>query len=91
VGADAKTLEKITIYNFDHGHHFLSRIDARSAYVKAQGFELHDVMESHRNQIEHPMDTYFWYTDLTLSKIEESFAPPATISFWELPHCIGMD
>lgn len=88
VETDAKTLEHITIYNFTYDHHFLSRIDAKTAYVKKEGFELHDVMEAHRDQITHPMDTYFWHTDLTLSKIEESFASPATISFWELPRFI---
>ena len=88
VAADAKTLENITIYNFNGHHHFLSRVDARTARVKAKGFELSQVTEAYRDQIGRPMDKYFWYTDLTLSRIEESFASPATISFWELPHFI---
>ena len=88
VGADAKKLEHITIYNFNQHDHFLNRIDARMAHVKSGGFELRDVVEVHRDQVSHSMDTYFWHTDLTLSKIEESFASPGTISFWELPHFI---
>lgn len=88
VAGDGKTLEHITIYNFDGNHHFLNRVDAKTAYVRAKGFELYDVTEVYRDQIGRPMDKYFWYTDLTLSKIEESFASPATISFWELPHFI---
>jgi lipopolysaccharide export system permease protein len=88
VGADGKKLEHITIYNSNQHHHFLSRIDAKMAYVKSGGFELCDVVEAHRDQVPHSMDTYFWHTDLTLSKIEGSFASPSTISFWELPRFI---
>ena len=90
VAPDGKTLEQVTIYNFDEQHRFLSRLDAKTADVKAKGFQMYKVLESHGDQLSHSMEEYFWYTDLTLAKIEESFSSPATISFWELPHFVEL-
>jgi lipopolysaccharide export system permease protein len=81
-------LEKVTAFLFDDGGRFVSRIEATRARLGPGHWELTDPVftladgrREARPQLRIP-------TDLTLGRIQDSFAAPETLSFWDLPHFI---
>ena len=82
------TLKIVSIFEFSKDDRFLRRIDADSALLADGFFLLTDVRiyEKGRN-IQNHKDLMF-PTSLTLGKIQENFASPETISFWDLPDLI---
>jgi lipopolysaccharide export system permease protein len=78
-------LEDVLIFLYGGSDKFLGRIEARSAELVPGAWLLRDAWVS---KIEgHPVhhDTYSVPTTLTPARIQESFAPPDTLSFWALP------
>ncbi len=82
-------LEDVVIFLFGARDKFLGRIDARSARLVEGAWQLRDAWVS--NLDGHPVhrDAYRFPTTLTPSRIQESFAPPDTLSFWALPGFIS--
>jgi lipopolysaccharide export system permease protein len=66
------------------------RIDASQAVLKNGAWEVHDGTEWEPGKPLVPFKTMAVNTNLTLSKIQESFASPETMSFWELPGFIRL-
>ncbi len=83
------TLRVVSIMEFSDQDEFLRRIDANTAFLKDGFFLLSDasIYEKGKN-IEKHQDLLF-PTSLTLGKIQENFASPQTISFWDLPDLIN--
>lgn len=78
-------LEDVTIFLYGTADHFLGRIDARSAVLGKGSWMLQDAWESGTTaQLRH-YSIYNLPTKLTATRIQESFAPPDTLSFWALP------
>jgi lipopolysaccharide export system permease protein len=78
-------LEDVVVFLYGAHDHFLGRIEAKTAQLEAGTWVLRDAWVSglegapvHHNQ-------YKLTTTLTPAQIQESFAPPDTLSFWELP------
>lgn len=68
---------------------YAGRLDAESALLRNGFWELHN---AHLTVPERPTEKRALYrlpTSLTLDRIQESFAPPQTLSFWELPQFIA--
>jgi len=79
------TLTPLMAFIYDNDDKYLGRIDAPKA-VLHDGYW--DIQNSWFNWDQKPpehMDSYRLNTGLTLGKIQESMAPPNTISFWQLP------
>jgi len=78
-------LEDVVIFLYGASDKFLGRIEARSADLVQGAWMLHDawVSDLGGNPVYH--DHYSIPTTLTPTRIQESFAPPDTLSFWALP------
>lgn len=68
----------------------VKRIDARQAMLRDGSWEVHDGTEWEPGKPLAPFDTLAVGTNLTANKIQESFAAPDTMSFWELPGFIRL-
>jgi lipopolysaccharide export system permease protein len=81
-------LEGIMVLLYGAKDHFTGRIDAKTADLDSGIWTLHDAWVSgpEGSPVHHA--DYKLATTLTPSQIQESFAPPDTLSFWELPSFI---
>ncbi len=89
VAQQGERLEDVIVFRYGAQDHYIGRIDAASAQLGAGSWHIEKAYVSgdggqpvYRDAIDLP-------TDLTPAQIEESFASPATISFWELPRFIS--
>jgi lipopolysaccharide export system permease protein len=84
------TLERIIVFRMGKDNRFSSRIDAKTAqlgdktwYLKNVGITGPELPLERKTQIQIP-------TDLTSENIQDSFAKPETMSFWDLPSFIDV-
>lgn len=82
------TLKNVNILVFSDQNAFLKRIDAVQAKLNDGFFELGDVRIYENGKVIEYHDLLKIPTELTLGKIQENFASPETISFWDLPEII---
>lgn len=80
------TLTPLIAFIYDKDNHYLGRIDAKEARLEKSAWQITDAWFNWQGQAASFQDHYTLPTTLTLDKIQESLAPPNTISFWELPH-----
>jgi lipopolysaccharide export system permease protein len=85
VANEDMTLFDVTIFQFAEENRFYSRIDAASARLEAGYWLLKQAVLTTPGEPAELFETYSLPTDLSRSQIQESFAPPETFSFWELP------
>ncbi|MBX3497610.1 MAG: LPS export ABC transporter permease LptG [Parvibaculum sp.] len=78
----------VTIFLYGNANTFLGRIDAREAVLRDGHWALNDVWVLLTNDQPRHYDTYQQETSLTAEQVQESFARPDTISFWDLPNFI---
>ena len=78
-------LSDVTVFSFDESGHFLQRIDADSALLDDGFWNIKDALISAPGEPAETFDQYVLKTDLTITQIQDSFASPRTLSFWELP------
>jgi lipopolysaccharide export system permease protein len=75
----------VIIFTLGNEDKFLRRVDARAAQLRDGYWLLEDAL------VTAPESTAMRYprvtlpTKLTVNQIQESFAPPETLSFWQLP------
>lgn len=89
VSANGTKLEGVIVFLFQPADTLVQRIDASAARLEIGRWVLEGAYVSAPGggQSRYVGD-YTLPTDLTLQKIQESFAPPDTISFWQLPSFI---
>ncbi len=75
---------------FDEADVFLYRIDADEAILESGQWRFNDLVLSRTHQDKAVLETYRLETSLTFADIQDSFASPATLSFWRLPSHIHM-
>jgi lipopolysaccharide export system permease protein len=83
-------LDNVSIFFFDDRTRFTSRIDARTARLESGSWLIEDGV---RWRPDKPLESFaYWQlpTQLTPRKIEQSFASPDTMSFWDLPGFIEL-
>jgi len=88
VAAKDMTLDDVIIFLYKGADRFSRRIDARTAKLKAGYWELEDALISVPDERSVFLPHYRLETGLTLARIQESFASPETLSFWDLPSFI---
>jgi lipopolysaccharide export system permease protein len=79
------TLHDVIIFEFQDNDQFVGRIDASEAHLEEGRWELSDAVLTGPDRPAQFKDRYDVSTDLTFNQIEDSFAPPETLSFWALP------
>lgn len=88
VSENPLTLTPLIALIYDNNDHYLGRIDAPGAVLRDGTWEIGNAWINWDQQPTQHADSYRLPTTLTLEKIQESMAPPNTISFWELPNFI---
>jgi lipopolysaccharide export system permease protein len=85
VSSQEMELYEVIIFQYENPDRFVGRIDAAAARLEPGAWLLKDARISAPDRAAHFEPTYRLPTDMTLERIQESFASPETISFWELP------
>jgi lipopolysaccharide export system permease protein len=83
-------LEKVTILFFHGVDQFSERIDAKEARLTPGRWDVIEGVHWQQNGDSIPFAHLALSTSLTPRKIQESFASPETMSFWELPGFIRL-
>jgi lipopolysaccharide export system permease protein len=82
-------LDNVIVFLYGAKDHFAGRIDAKSAQLTEGAWILKDAWVSGPDGIPKHFDTYPSTTTLTPAQIQESFAPPDTLSIYALPRFIA--
>lgn len=83
-GVDVE-LRDVTIFAFRGADNFVERIQAGSGRLEDGFWHLRDVAIFKPEAPVDKRDQHLFETDLTIGKIQDSFASPETMSFWDLP------
>lgn len=89
VANDDMRLHEVTFYLYDNDNIFKRRVDAQSAELKEGHWQINDAILTQPGAIPSEEANYHLRTNLSTHQIQESFAPPETMSFWELPEFIN--
>ena len=88
---NAAELRQVTVLIYADEVRFAGRVDAPVAHLEAGRWRLSDPLVSWPDgRTERRGDDYLIPTDLTSQRMLDSFGPPETISFWDLPDFIGL-
>lgn len=82
-------LRDAILFYYEGRDTFVKRIDATAAYLDQGHWRLQNAIVSYPNRAAERYENLTVPTTLTYDRIQESFASPATISFWELPSFIA--
>lgn len=82
------SLHGVIIFLFEGEDRFIGRIDAKNARLREGFWEIQNAWISAPNKRPFYAARHRLDTDLTLTKILDSFASPETMSFWQLPRFI---
>lgn len=82
-------LEDVMILSFDDIQ-LVGRIDAKRAVLRSGSWEVSNGIRWSPGKPPEPFERVVVPTNLTPTKIQESFASPETMSFWELPGFIQL-
>ncbi len=82
------TLSDVIVFSFGNDNKFIGRMDATSANLEDKYWHLHNVIITRPDQVASHQDDVLLKTDLTTAQIQDSFASPMTLSFWQLPSFI---
>ncbi|MDH5189117.1 MAG: LPS export ABC transporter permease LptG, partial [Rhodospirillaceae bacterium] len=85
---DSATVYGVTVYLYGEDNFFAKRIDAPSAILKDGFWLIPQAWISEGEIPSYMVEGYELASDLTLEKIQDNFAPPETMSFWDLPEFI---
>lgn len=80
----------VSIFRLSAADQLLQRIDAASGRLLDRSWLLHDARSVTPGHLPQPPTEFRLPTDLTSSRVQESFAPPDTFSVWTLPGFIAM-
>jgi lipopolysaccharide export system permease protein len=83
-------LSDVTVLTFAKDTRLTGRIDAKTASLGAGSWHIEDGTRWTPTQQATPFAEIDLPTNLTPSKIQEGFAAPETMSFWQLPGFIGL-
>ncbi len=81
-------LKSVIAFLYRGTDQFAGRIDAESAVLGDGYWDLRNVRLHRPEETAVSVATYRLPTELTLTRIQDSFSPPETMSFWDLPNFI---
>jgi lipopolysaccharide export system permease protein len=82
------SLLNVAVFVFDQAHHFVERIEAKSAALEAGHWRLQDVRIYAPGNPPSERESHLLPTNLTPEQVRESFSTPETVPFWQLPEYI---
>ncbi|MDX2102721.1 MAG: LPS export ABC transporter permease LptG [Alphaproteobacteria bacterium] len=82
--------ERVTVLLLDAAGRFEVRVDAPSAQLRDGSWILSDARLARSGQPAQPVGEWRIASDFTAERIQDSFAPPETMSFWALPGFIQL-
>jgi lipopolysaccharide export system permease protein len=82
-------MKDVIIFAFDPGNRFVRRIDSDEAKLESGAWVLKNALVTGPNQPSSTRPEMRVPTDWTAEKIQDSFAAPETMSFWQLPSFIN--
>ncbi|MDR3534877.1 MAG: LPS export ABC transporter permease LptG [Acetobacteraceae bacterium] len=80
----------VSVFRLDGSDHLLSRIEATSALLSDGNWQLDNARSIRPDQLPDQSKMVMLPTDLTVSRVQESFASPDTLSVWALPDFIAL-
>lgn len=80
----------LTVFRLDPEDRLLTRIDAAKATLAPGKWILDGALTLHPDALPQPDGRIILPTDLTVDRVQESFASPDTLSVWELPGFIRL-
>lgn len=83
-------LKDVIIFRFSKNNHFVERVDAVTMNLEDGFWRLPESWSSAPGRVTRPLRDRRIPTELTKTQILESFAPPESMSFWDLPEFIGI-
>ena len=83
-------LQRVMVFRYAEQDRFVDRIDAREAQLQKGRWLLFDAWLARPGAPSEFHEQLALPTDLTANNIQDSFAPPETISFWNLPGFIDL-
>jgi lipopolysaccharide export system permease protein len=84
------TAQRVSVFRLDETDKLLSRIEATTATLGNGNWVLEQARVIRPDQLPEPPQLMNLPTDLTVSRVQESFASPDTLSFWALPGFISL-
>jgi len=81
-------LNKVIVLFFDDADNFIRRMDSPVTYLRDRYWDIRQPLVSDRDGGFQRFEARQLPTELTSQKIEESFADPETVSFWNTPEYI---
>jgi len=84
------TTGEISVFRLNDADTLLSRIEAGKAVLESGFWVLENARVVRPDQMPEPPRTVLLPTDLTVSRVQDSFASPDTLSFWALPDFIDL-
>lgn len=83
-------LRDVIIFRFSRNNRFIERLDADKMNLEQGFWRVPEGWSSAPGRATRPLREIRIPTDLTKTQILESFAPPESMSFWDLPEFIGV-
>lgn len=80
----------VSVFRLDDGDRLLSRIEAASGSLAGPFWNLTAARTLRPKEMPEPPRDLRLPTDLTVGRVQDSFAPPATLSVWALPDFIAL-
>ena len=90
VSEGSMTLQDVIVFRLTDDDRFISRIDAARAELHDGYWRFYEAWLSRPGEASRFEQQFDIATDLSSTKIQDSFASPRTISFWSLPDSIEM-
>ncbi len=80
----------VSVFRLDGRDRLLTRIEASQGTLGGGAWQLRNARNIRPEEMPEPPVSMSLPTDLTVSRVQESFASPDTLSFWELPDFIRL-
>jgi lipopolysaccharide export system permease protein len=87
---DRLTASQVSVFRLDGRDRLLSRIEASEATLGDGSWQLQNARVIRPEQMPEQPAAISLSTDLTVARVQESFASPDTLSFWTLPDFIAL-
>ncbi len=84
------TAQDVSIFRLDANDRLLERIEANQARLDDGAWQLDNARTILAGHLPSPPRPLALATNMTVARVQESFAPPDTLSFWALPGFIAL-
>ena len=87
---NALVAREVSVFRLDGADRLLSRIESTEATLEPGQWRLEGSRRMTADKLPEPVGVAILPTDLTVGRVQDSFASPDTLSVWALPDFIGL-